>query len=267
MRAESCSAAGSAGVNEDLALVGERWAVVLDGASRYLGVEIGCSHSVAWVTGRLGAHLRDGLERGAGSLTTALRDAIRATAGDHGPECDVGHPLALGATVAAARVVDGRVEWLVLGDAAAVVERVDGRVVATTDDRLERLPDPPVTDAEVRTYEPGYVAGWRNRPGGFWVASTVAEAADQALTGELPAGQVRRLLLCTDGITRLVERYRRTWADLVAIASARGLQALVDDVRLAERCDPDPRRWRGKRYDDATAVLVDSLDRDGSPVG
>lgn len=258
MRAETYTAAGSGCGNEDLVLVGEGWAVVLDGASQYPGVDIGCVHSVAWVTGRLGEHLRVGLDRGHGTLTTALRDAIQATAADHGPTCNVAHPLALGATVAAVREAAGRAEWLVLGDATVVVEHTSGQVTATTDDRLEHLPDPPITDAEVRTYEPSYVAQHRNQPGGFWVASTVPEAADHALTGETPREQVRRVLLCTDGIARLVERYGYSWTDLLAIAgTGRRLQALVDAVRGAELTDPDPRRWRGKRHDDATVALVD----------
>lgn len=259
MRTEMITVAGDGPpgrVNEDRTLVGDGWAAVLDGASQYPGVDIRCVHDVAWVVDHLSYHLAAGLTAGAASLPTVLADAIRATAAEHGPACDVTHPLALGATVAIAREHGEAVEWLVLGDAAAVVESA-GRVDVITDDRLERLPDPPVTDAVVRTYEPSYVARWRNQPGGFWIASTVPEAADHALTGRRAAAQVRRVLLCTDGITRLVDRYGYEWADLLALAdSHRGMRALVDAVRGAEQADPAPRRWRGKRHDDATAVLL-----------
>lgn len=68
------------------------------------------------------------------------------------------------------------------------------------------------------------------------------------------------MLLCTDGITRLADRYEYAWSDLLHIADCQpGLRALVDAVRGAELVDPDPRRWRGKRHDDATAVLLRCL--------
>lgn len=256
MRIATCSVPGSGQVNEDLVVTGDRWAVVLDGAGQYPGVDVGCIHDVVWVVGRLGAHLAAELPEPA-PLADVLSAAIAATAADHGPACDLTHPLAYGATVAMARERAGLVEWLVLGDAAAVVEQADGSVFATHDDRVDRLPNPPVTDAEVRTYDPEYVARWRNQPGGFWVASTLPSAAYEAYTGSLTSDDTRRVLLCTDGITRLVDRYDYEWRDLLALTETpRGVWALVDAVRSAERADPDPRRWRGKRHDDATAALI-----------
>lgn len=256
MRVHTTTATGSSGTNEDLVEVGDHWAVVLDGASAYAGVDVRCVHTVAWVTARLGGHLAVRLG-GTHDLRTCLRHAITATTADHGPQCDTGHPLALGATVAIARWTAEALEWLVLGDAAVAVERVDGRVTVTTDDRVERLPDPPMTDEPVRTYAPAYVARWRNQPGGFWVASTTPEAADQALTGSLSMEVVQRVLLVSDGISRLTDRYGMPWRDLLTLAAGKGLPAVVDAVRTAELADPDPRRWRGKRHDDASAALIE----------
>jgi hypothetical protein len=259
MRASILTAPHQPGaVNEDLASVGADWAIVLDGAARYPGVDIGCSHTVAWVVSHLAGHWTAGLAmRPEDDLAQLLADAIRATAGDHGPGCDVGHPLAIGAAAAAVRLREDRVEWLVLSDVAVVLEYASGRIEATVDDRVDRLPDPPVTNAAIRTYEPEYVARQRNQPGGFWVASTRPDAAREALRGSAPAESVRRALVASDGLTRLVERYGHTWADVMATAGRGDLQALLAAVRAAERDDPDPRRWRGKLHDDATAVLIE----------
>ncbi|WP_030156236.1 protein phosphatase 2C domain-containing protein [Glycomyces sp. NRRL B-16210] len=251
MRVRSWSATGSGKGNEDLAASGDRWAVVLDGAGPPAGMDVGCEHGAAWVVARLGAHLRERLDLGL-APAEALRESIGRTVADHGPACDTAHPRAIGATAAVVRVAGADVEWLVVGDAAVVIERSSGGVAVTTDDRLARLPDPPSDEAGVRTY----VARYRNRPGGFWVAGAVPEAADHALTGRLPRTEVRRVLLCTNGVTRLVERYGYAWADLVRIASTgRGPAALVDAVRGAECTDPEVRS--GRRHDDATAVLVE----------
>ena len=82
------------------------------------------------------------------------------------------------------------------------------------------------------------------------------EAADNALVGQRSRNDVERVLLCSDGITRLTERYGWTWAQVFAQVDQNGAEYLIDIVRQAERADPDPRRWRGKRHDDATVLIV-----------
>lgn len=87
--AQSCTAMGSGEANQDLALVGAGWALVLDGASPPAGVDVGCGHGVAWIVERLGVHLRDCLNDRKGTLADTLLEAIRATVADHGPRCDM----------------------------------------------------------------------------------------------------------------------------------------------------------------------------------
>lgn len=252
--AKHATATGSGAANQDLAETGADWALVLDGASPPAGVEVGCSHGVAWIVGRLGAHLRDGLDGQGGTLTEILREAVRATSADHGPDCDTAHPRSPGATVALARLVGDDLEWLVLGDAAILFEDTTGRVAVETDTRLDELPEPPDTAEGLQAF----IAEYRNRPGGAWFAGAVPEAADHAFTGRLPIAELRRILLCTNGVTRLTARYDYRDADLMTLATTnRGPAALIDAVRGAELTDPDPARWSGKRHDDATAVVVD----------
>ena len=255
---DSATEAAPGSVNEDLAVVGDRWAIVLDGAGRYPGQNAGCVHSVTWIVARLAEHISSGLaEQGDSSLTELVRRAVSATMDDHGPSCNLTDPLSPGAVAALVRIGNLNVEWLVIGDCALVIEQTDGRHIAVIDDRVDHLPGAPVTDAPVRTYTPDFVKTVRNRPGGFWVLGAVPEAADNALTGHLPLSECRAVLLCSDGISRLTERYGWAWADVFSAARKGGVEALIGAVRTAEHGDPDPRRWRGKRHDDATAVIMD----------
>jgi hypothetical protein len=124
------------------------------------------------------------------------------------------------------------------------------------DNRVDRLPNAPVVDTAVRTYDPDFVATVRNRPGGFWVAGASPDAAEYGLVGKLSHDDVRSILLCTDGVTRLTERHGWAWQDMFALASESGPNALIEAVRQADEGDPDPRRWRGKKHDDATVALI-----------
>jgi len=97
----------------------------------------------------------------------------------------------------------------------------------------------------------------RNQAGGFWVASTKPEAALQAVQLTVPAEQLRRAAVLTDGACRLVERFHLLdWIDLIKMLDTEGPAELIRRVRAAENTiDPAPGS-RGKPHDDATAVLV-----------
>lgn len=253
--AATTAAPGS--INEDHFAVGDGWAVVLDGAGRYPGESGGCVHPVTWVVARLSSHLSSQLaEQPAEPLTTIVRSAIEATAADHGPTCDLSDPLSPGATGAIVRFCEDRIDWLVVGDCAVVIDRGPDGYTTVIDDRVDHLPDAPIVEDEVRTYSPSYVATVRNQPGGFWVLGAVPEAAEQALVGTLPQRTVDQVLLCSDGISRLTERYGWNWQDVFDLHGTAGPGSIIRAVRAAEQDDPNPRRWRGKRHDDATLVVA-----------
>lgn len=254
----ACVPASQGGANEDRVRVGDRWALVLDGAGRYPGRAGGCVHPVTWIVEHLADHiseqLADATDR---ALTEVVREAIRLTMADHGPTCDLADPLSPGAALALVRIQAEIVEWLVLGDCAVAVDRISSPdALVTIDDRVDHLPAAPITDAEVRTYDPDFVAKLRNQPGGFWVAAAAPEAADEALTGRLALSDVRQVLVCSDGVTRLTERHGWSWPAMFKRADQSGPASLVDAVRAADSADTDPRRWRGKAHDDATAALI-----------
>ena len=102
------------------------------------------------------------------------------------------------------------------------------------------------------------IRGNRDRPGGFWVASTKPEAAFEAVTGTIDLTGVEAAMLFTDGASRPADLFRTsTWRELADIVRTGGPDALLTHVRAVERTDPDKSRWpRGKVHDDATAVLL-----------
>ncbi|NUQ87443.1 MAG: hypothetical protein HOQ43_03135 [Glycomyces artemisiae] len=241
---------GSAAPNEDLLLVADAWALVLDGITRY--PDDGCVHDVPWYTAALAEAVAVQMSGPPRPLTEVLTAAIEAVNARHAPTCDLANPVTPGATAALVRSRGDALDWLVLGDCAITWRDRDGKCRTETDDRLAAVPSAPAVDlAGVRRWPVDHVARFRNRDGGFWVAAADPAVASMARTGT--AEDVADLLLCTDGLTRLVERYGRAWPDLMALAADRGAGALLDLVRDHEDRDPSPPT---KRHDDATAVLL-----------
>ncbi|WP_211239688.1 protein phosphatase 2C domain-containing protein [Jiangella gansuensis] len=232
--------------NEDFAGVTEFTAVVVDGAGKPPGTATGCGHGVAWFSHTLGAAFIDRLSDPSSPMTQALADAIDHVAGRHGSSCDLAHPDTPSATVTAVRERDDHLEWLVLADSPLIID-LDGGQRVVYDDRLDR----------VHARHPGEPYGtYRNRDGGFWVASVDPRAADQALTGRVSRSQVRAVALLTDGASRPADRFGLlAWSELLEVVATHGPDELIRRVRSAEGCDPHGRRWpRTKAHDDATVV-------------
>lgn len=252
--ATAASVPGGDAPNEDFHLVSGSWALVLDGITRYPGD--GCLHDVPWYVARLGAAIADGIGGDEG-LPDVLAAAIGTVNGCHGAQCDLRNPVSPGATVGMVRLVGGRIEWLVLGDCAVAWRGPGGEIEVRSDERVARLPSPPaaIVVGAYRRYPVDYLARVRNRDGGFWVASTEPGAAAQAYTGSVPVEEVGELLLCTDGLTRLVERYGHSWAEVFEQVGAVGVSGLIGLVREAgERVSGIGPHT--KRHDDCTGIRL-----------
>lgn len=239
-----CQAASALRPNDDFVLAAENFVVVLDGATAPVGVESGCVHDVPWLVAHLGTNLAGVLVREPGAaLVDVLREGIAATMRDHAGECDLRNPDSPSSTAAILRCGPEFVDYIVLGDSAVVIEHGDGELVVAHDDRTGHLSD----------YSVAGVSRLRNSDEGFWVASNRPEAAEKAVVGSVPMAEVRRAALMTDGITRLVERYGRSWLDVLERMDKHGARQVVADVRAEELAAPGA--YRGKLHDDVTAVL------------
>jgi hypothetical protein len=237
--------------NDDFVLAAEGFVIVLDGATAPAGVDSGCVHDVPWLVATLATHLARILAAAPSApLREALRSGIAATMATHGPACDLTNRDSPSSTVALLRTRDSAVEYLVLGDSSVVLETHAGRFEVAHDDRTDHLP----------SYTLEAVRAARNTPGGFWIAGADPAAAAHALSGALPAREVRRAVLLTDGAARLVERYGRTWPEVLDLAEKEGPARVIADVREAAAAAAAGTH-RGKRFDDATVVLCRGFSR------
>ncbi|MEU8117405.1 hypothetical protein AB0C21_01695 [Spirillospora sp. NPDC049024] len=231
--------------NEDFVAAAAGAVVVLDGCGLPLGTDLGCAHGTAWYSRSLGTRLLarllegfgpqagppvgppEGAHRpGARPLVARLAGAIADVAAAHRATCDLRVPTTPAATVLALRRRGDLVDYLVLADSTVLL---DGR------------------------------DGLREITGGRDYAAADPAVADAAITGTVPAADLRRAFLLTDGATRLADMFGATgWAGLAALAADRGPAALIERTREVERTDPRAVRWpRGKVHDDATAAVCD----------
>ncbi|RRO15673.1 hypothetical protein EIL87_16845 [Saccharopolyspora rhizosphaerae] len=225
--------------NEDHFAIGPNWAFVLDGATAPSGVDSGCAHDVVWLVRQLGGALADLLTTSDAPLADVLAESIDRARAAHADTCDLNNPNSPSSTATLLRLRE-QAEYLVLADSPLVLD-VDGEVRPIVDDRIDRLP----------SYTRDAVAGLRNSPDGFWVASTDPEAAQHAVTGT--TAPFRRAALLTDGASRYVDHFGfADWAGLLDLLDDRGPSALLAEVRNAETTATPPRR--AKFHDDATVV-------------
>lgn len=256
--------------NEDFIAATPTAVVLLDGAGNS-GNDCGCSHGVAWYARQLGTALIARLNAEDLNLRQTLADGIEHVAGMHRSTCDLAHPGSPSATVLMLRQTVDSLEYLVLADSAFVLGQGD-TVTVITDDReaqigqryrheMDTTPGgTPAHDQARRTYVERMRAH-RNQVGGFWVASSIPAAADEAVTGSVALDQVSAVALLSDGASRLVDRFGLAdWPRLLDILAIDGPAALIRQVRAAEANDPHGKRWpRGKIRDDATAAYCSSL--------
>ena len=118
--------------NEDWVGATATLAVVLDGITTPTGMgNTGCSHGTPWLVASIGSSLIAQVEQQPElDLVAALAGAIEATAARHGGACDLNLGATPAAAVAAVRVTEDALSYLVLSDAAVVVDtRSDNQVI------------------------------------------------------------------------------------------------------------------------------------------
>lgn len=250
--------------NEDRAVVGHDCVVLLDGATVRTGT--GCRHGVPWYVGQLAAAILDNADLGPGA---ALAEAIERTADQHRSTCDLDHPATPSAAVAILRLSGGLLDYLVLGDTTIVMQRGDSLAVIT-DDRVNRtavaertaadlLPVGSPEKAEALLAMKHAELAVRNRPGGYWVAAADPAVVEHAIVGRVPVGEVRQVVMLSDGAARAVDAFDLLdWPAVLDLLATDGPDELITRVRSVERSDPAGARWpRNKTSDDATAVYLD----------
>ncbi len=253
--------------NEDFVAATSEAVVLLDGAGTPAGSASGCVHGVAWFARRLGTSLLAAIAREDDSnLVGCLAASISKVRAFHADTCDLEHPGSPSATVLALKVRERAVDYLVLADSVLVIDCLTGLRVITDDHeakigrqfrgRMDSIPNGAPEHEEAHREYVENLRAHRNRPGGFWVASTEPEAATHALTGSVPRAQLRAAAVLSDGASRLVDRFGlASWEGVLKTLETRGPLELLRQVRAAENGDLDGSRWpRGKTHDDASVA-------------
>jgi hypothetical protein len=233
-------------VNEDYAICGNEWAVVLDGATAPAGVDSGCIHDVPWLVRHLAASVVRRILLDTAPLPDLLAGAIEETRDAHAATCDLDSPDSPSSTISIVRVHGGLIDYLTLGDSPIVIRTADQAPMPVIDDRSAHLPGG-------RPYTMELVRSLRNKPGGFWVAGTDPESAHHAVAGNAPFEASTEIGIFTDGVSRLVEFYGYEWEHVFSILETSGPSGVVGLTRFVERERPLP---GAKQHDDATAVLM-----------
>lgn len=234
--------------------------IVLDGASAFepTGVPPGEYAS------SLGASIAAALEKAPDApLPSVLAEAITATAAALGLDGGDGCPSS---TVAMARLADGTLDLLALGDSCIFYGTGPG-TGTLTDDRLAELRLP-----QQRQYRERLAAGGgygdahrdllralqhaqrlrRNRPGGYWIAAADSAAASHALALTLPATAETWAVLATDGMVNTARHLGLDdWSALARSGPAALARLLRHCQDWEQHADPDGRQFpRSKRHDD-----------------
>ncbi|MEV8634335.1 integrase [Streptosporangium sp. NPDC051023] len=263
------SRSGSAGrPNEDWAAATPHSVVVLDGvtAPRLLP-ETGCLHNVPWYTHHLGTRMIALMDESL-DLPAVLAAAIESVADLHRDTCNLVSPAIPSAVVAMLRHRGDVVDYLVLADAVIALDTCNG-IQIISDTRVEQA----APEATARTREdpigsPEHQQAVaimsveqlkrRNVEGGYWVAGADTEAAAQAIVGQIPAAELRRAAILSDGASRVVDTFHEmNWSDCLDYLDEQGPHGLINHVRQIENSDPEGLMWpRFKTSDDATAALI-----------
>ncbi|MFC0112299.1 hypothetical protein [Kibdelosporangium aridum] len=209
----------------------------------------GCVHDVPWVVHRLAGHMAHLLAISPDvPLADALAESITRTCAAHEDTCDLSNPDSPSSTVTMLRRRSDVLDYLVLGDSPLLVSR-SGKIEPILDERMANLDD----------YSYDAVMAVQNTPDGYYVASTMPEAAYQAVSGSIPVEGVDAAALLTDGASRLVDAFRlMSWEELFCLLSKEGPASLIARTRKVETDGVTASDGRKrKHHDDATAVLVE----------
>ena len=177
------------------------------------------------------------------------------------------------ASFALVRLIGADIEILRLGDCLVLVEAADGAVTVLDHPVLAAI------EAETRAAllalratgiadpKQAFAAMLprlraerqrRNLPDGYGVLAAEQSCVPMLHVDRMPAHDVRRILLASDGYYRLVDHYNAASdTELVRRTAALGADALLTQLRAIEAADPVATQYpRLKIADDATALLI-----------
>lgn len=265
-------------VNEDRVHIGAGAAWVLDGATGLYAERLfpaaasDPAHFVAIVDRALQDRLPPGgapLPALLGQVLTDVREHLRTEAcldGLDAAQCP-------SAAMALAAYDQDLLHLAVLADCRVLVQDDSGLFLDLSDERIAPLEAAAVADLHARlqagaTLAEGQAAIWpmlrdqrrlSNTPGGYWVLGLDPHAATEVKLISIRTTAERvRILLMTDGFSRLLDFGLLTPTELLKRAATEGLAPLLQELQAVEAADPGCLRHpRVKPADDATAAYLE----------
>jgi hypothetical protein len=251
------------GVRGDLA-----W--VIDGATPVAPSRLpdGASEA-AWLASALDRELRAHASEPLPNLRALAAAVIAAVRDSAPPSWLTGTVLPPSAALALVRHHGDSVEYLVLADVSVHV----GEHPPVTDLSAELLNGPAYYHFKQALARTGNLAeaqntvaaeltehrrSYMNQLGGYWVAALDPAAATHALHGHYPAPAGTRVLLCTDGFSRLWDTLGILNSTQEVMERSRTLVQFTEELRTAEEADAQcgmVARW--KASDDVGALLLE----------
>jgi uncharacterized protein YoaH (UPF0181 family) len=164
------------------------------------------------------------------------------------------------------------VEYFILGDCSAVIERnsdimvtlgegprkLDKKVV----EKMRQLMSEGMSYAEAKDESSDMLRDHRrmkNKEEGYWTLGFDENAMSHALTGTIPTEEFIRGYLFTDGFEPIVETYDvfRDWRAAVNYLGENGMKRAIKILRAIEEADPECKKYpRLKPSDDIAIVEI-----------
>jgi hypothetical protein len=261
---------------EDRLGIEGRLAWVLDGATPLPDVSTSAAGSDAvWLVDTLSAGLRALAVRGLGgseTLNDLLEEALSSVCSAAERELAGQPEVPPSAAIGLLWNHPDNVEYCLLAD---VTVHFSGPARTHTDRRVDRANERVAARfrrllAKTGSYDRSFNAVRRelrstrltlmNKPGGYWVASVLPEAAKQSIHGYQDRRAAGRVLCCTDGFSRLWDTFGLYGSAGEVLSSPRPLSELVADLRRHEDSDPECVQFpRWSVHDDAAAMVLEPV--------
>lgn len=249
---------------EDLVTTGDTRLLLLDGASP-LTPSVMAPSDASWFVQEVDRMVGTLPSIRAEPLSQFLMDCIRCI------NWDV-YQDAPSAGIALLRLEEARLDYLLLGDCSISIEKADGTFLLIEDDSLRRLDSMALDELQTHATRLGAPPrdclafiqdtlrrnrALRNSSMGYYILDPSGKGIPHAVTGSLPAPEVRSIFLCSDGFAQLCQFTGKSLTDLHRQAKENGLEPLYQALRAHQDSDPSFQRVpRFKDRDDTSAVLA-----------